>query len=175
MEIPSDLLEYVSFMDPASVAQSNANKQSLTNPAKVRKRGRGRPPLSASLSSSSVIFATNPIVESNELDGVKNDEDKGVERYTENFEKKDVTSTNQHLDLDGDNGGDNKCNELEVDMADIDQLDNDTTVAKSDNRPVFIDPFHALMGVWEGNFSVMTQKGIRRSTFFIEYVLTFAL
>jgi hypothetical protein len=148
-------------MDPASIAQSGTNKQSSANPAKVRKRGRGRPPLSASLSSSSTILAASLNVEPHEVEEDKKNDDNGVESSSEFFEKRDETTSCQQLDADNfaDNCGDNKCNESEVDTGEIEQVDHDNPL-KSENRSVLIEPFHPLMGVWEGNFSVMTQKGI---------------
>lgn len=154
-------MEYVSFLDAASLAQTqHSNKLSQQgNNLKHKKRGRGRPPLSATLNTTSMTQPLNPtpngelesasrsvmnhIAENTAGDFIKQ-EDKQLADDSQNLEE----SINDTHDMDT-----NDPNE---------SITNPTIDVKSEctKAPVSIDLSNPLMGVWEGNFSVITPKGI---------------
>lgn len=158
-EIPRDLYEYVSFLDPASRIDSSLQ---AGNANKLKKRGRGRP-------RSNSYNLAHP-------DGVPPDaptQDNGDGSHafagdvkstaSENDPRTDATSavlTEESVKMDDDaqmriaDEHNHAEEEYEGDRTEVNQEEK-----KEPADPVLILENHPLMGVWEGSFKVKNAKG----------------
>jgi hypothetical protein len=180
LEVPRDLLDFVSFLDPNSIA-SNANKPGA-HFLKNKKRGRGRPP---SLGLAPPSLPTFSLDTSGQyvMQKATNNEDGSVPQSTSNEEKivESNVSALSHQEemaelaketideIEKDGIQELAHNELTAEQnLSIDQI---CQPEQSDFRKgsVFISPSHPLMGVWKGSFNVKNIKGtedIVEETFF---------
>lgn len=174
-------MEYVSFLDPTTVALSQQSQKS-SNQSKNRKRGRGRPPLAPPPPSSSA--AQLPPTDSNSLkqstdvahQGIKDDslttKEETDESKLDGNNATVITTESVSVDHVNESINDEPDGMMMLDDAfDAEDAPNTTSLpslstipnqAPADMKPILIRNIHPLAGVWKGNFSITTLKGNQR-------------
>lgn len=178
--MPVDLLEYVSFLDPASVAHSLNNKNEQTT--KNKKGRRGRPPIFSSTKpvnaaggEGGIEGGTNPSSSSSySMEGMGGGEDRGGGGGEEMAVMDDSLEDSQAMlpsCLGAEEAGEGN-EDRGTENATPPPIAASAT-SSSSQQPAVIPSTHPLLGLWKGHFAVSSAKGedIVEETLFFYSVL----
>eukprot|EP01039_Chlorochromonas_danica_P006823 gene6823-7537_t len=177
-EVPVDLLEYVSFLDPASVAHSLNSKNEQTT--KNKKGRRGRPPIFSS--------STKPVSAvggEGGMEGMGGGDDRvvvggGAEEMAVMDDSLDDSQAMLSSSLLGVEEAGEGNEDRGTENATPPPIAANTTTSSSSSsqqqeqqQPAVIPSAHPLLGLWKGHFAVSSAKGeeIVEETLFFYSVL----
>lgn len=159
-EIPRDLYEYVSFLDPAS--RNDASLQA-GNANKLKKRGRGRPRSNSyNLAHPDEVPSDEPTQDHGEgSHACAGDVKVSAPEHDQRTETTSAVLTEESMKTDDDDAQmritdeqNHADEEYEGDRSEVNLEER-----KESADPVLILEDHPLMGVWEGSFKVKNAKG----------------